>query len=567
MDNKITYNTRSNPSYLNKKRNMFSYYNTPLFKPLISTEFKTEYENILWLYRNVFGFSWSDRFLKDNQNVLANITPNALWFMYTGMFFPNDFTMLEHIDGHSLKEMLLAITGEQDNVNIRKGSNYKMKWNLIEDLKNISQCISNTNINAYHSNAASTLHTLCEYIEKKVSRIESINNDKLNAMAHIANKNIASINKHTLNNNNTPVNDNTDGKQQLQLSPLIAPSPLLKDTYPNPHTLQTLNAYSSYLSSLSQHTSSPSSLPLLSISSQLTQITDDDDNFVCFICNNGDIDDTTQLIYECECCSITVHQSCYGINTDTSEHWLCDPCKCFRNKHITTTLDCILCPVKGGAMKQADLPLDSQFVMTLKQIRNKEQFIFPKYNPHIIIPVNTYDTIDKVWVHLSCALWNQNVSFENFEEKKGIKYIDMMDYGLFYEMCCVCCKKGYGPVVKCNYEGCEFKAHPECARINKYGMEVVNDEGTLNYNVYCCNHVPVKYVKRINRRNKQREREVVEFAAFLKKVYKGYEKEYHKSITEMKSIVKMGNGVSVSGNNVHNNINSNNNGKSSNTKQ
>jgi hypothetical protein len=102
--------------------------------------------------------------------------------------------------------------------------------------------------------------------------------------------------------------------------------------------------YSTYLSNLAQHSSSSlsSSLPLLNITSQLTQITDDDDNYICFICNNGDIDDTTQLIYECECCSITVHQSCYGISTDTSEHWLCDACKHYHNKHITTTLDCIL---------------------------------------------------------------------------------------------------------------------------------------------------------------------------------------------------------------------------------
>ena len=560
MDNKITYNTRSNPScYLNKKRNMFSYYNTTLFKPLISTEFKTEYENILWLYRNVFGFNWSDRFLKDNQNILANITPHALWFMYTGMYFPNDFMMLEHIDGSTLKEMLLAITGEQDNVNIRKGSNYKMKWNLIEDLKNVSQCCySNNNSNS----STSMLHTLCEYFEKKIHRIESINNDKLNTMAYIINKDISS---HMYDN--TLLHD--DNNKQQQCMSLITPSSLLKDTYPNPHTLQTLNMYSTYLSNLAQHSSSStlSSLPLLNITSQLTQITDDDDNYICFICNNGDIDDTTQLIYECECCSITVHQSCYGISTDTSEHWLCDACKHYHNKHITTTLDCILCPVKGGAMKQADLPIDSEFVTTLRQIRSKDQFIFPKYNPHIIIPVNTYDTIDKVWVHLSCALWNQNVSFENFEEKKGIKYIDMMDYALFYEMCCVCCKKGYGPVVKCNYDGCEFKAHPECVRINKYGMEVVNEEGTLNYNVYCFKHMPVKFVKRINRRNKQREREVMEFAQFLKKVYKGYEKEYHKSIVEMKSIVKMGNGININVSGTTTNVHSgNNSGKNNNIK-
>jgi hypothetical protein len=210
--------------------------------------------------------------------------------MYTGMYFPNDFMMLEHIEGSTLKEMLLAITGEQDNVNIRKGSNYKMKWNLIEDLKNVNQYCNNNN----NSSSTSLLHTLCEYIEKKIHRIESINNDKLNTMAYIINKDISS----RMYDNTLLHDDINNNKQQQQCMSLITPSSLLKDTYPNPHTLQTLNMYSTYLSNLAQHSSSSltSSLPLLNITSQLTQITDDDDNYICFICNNGDIDDTTQLI-------------------------------------------------------------------------------------------------------------------------------------------------------------------------------------------------------------------------------------------------------------------------------
>ena len=71
----------------------------------------------------------------------------------------------------------------------------------------------------------------------------------------------------------------------------------------------------------------------------------------------------------------------------------------------------------------------------------------PLYNSHVIIPQGNFEEIDKTWVHLSCALWNPDISFTNFEEKTGIKCIEMIDYSRYYEHCAVCNKEGFGPTI------------------------------------------------------------------------------------------------------------------------
>ncbi|XP_008183316.1 lysine-specific demethylase 4C [Acyrthosiphon pisum] len=52
-------------------------------------------------------------------------------------------------------------------------------------------------------------------------------------------------------------------------------------------------------------------------------------------------------LIRCEKCYLTVHKVCYGINVDTSIHWLCD--RCMKNKMLAT---CVYCPLKGGALKE-----------------------------------------------------------------------------------------------------------------------------------------------------------------------------------------------------------------------
>ena len=492
---KNNFSQRTSATYLGRKRLNPTYFENSLFRTLISPEPKNEYESLLLLYKNIFGVNWTEKFIRDNQQILDNISPNALWFLYSSIFFPNDLKFLSFIDQNSLKELFSVVTKENESFNVKKNSQLKNKIIFCDDLLSISD----------KKSIASIEEKLCDMI-KNVRKKNEMNIDKLEMK--IPNKKIIEPQEGFI-----PYNS------------------ILRDVSIANDSLDTINKYCTYL-----HNKTQSDLKNLTqkskifdIESEIKEIKDEDD-WVCFICNNGDLDDN-QLIYECESCSLTVHQSCYGIKTDKVEHWKCDCCKAKEQN-----AECILCSVRGGAMKKADIPKDSSYIKNIMNIRLGKDL--PLYNSHVIIPQGNFEEIDKTWVHLSCALWNPDISFTNFEEKTGIKCIEMIDYSRYYEHCDVCNKEGFGPTIKCNHQNCEFRAHPECARMNKYHLEVVNDKGTLNYNIYCFKHKPLTVVKNILRRYTQKEEDIKEFANLLRKIYKGYEKEYHKSIIEIKPMIK-----------------------------
>ena len=87
---------------------------------------------------------------------------------------------------------------------------------------------------------------------------------------------------------------------------------------------------------------------------------------------------------------------------------------------------------------------------------------------------------------------------------------------------------------KCNNDNCNFRCHPECGRINGYRLEIENKtkNGFLNFNIYSFIHQPVKLGKIIEKFYKNKEQKIEEFAKFLKRTYKNYEKEYQKKITD-----------------------------------
>ena len=260
-----------------------------------------------------------------------------------------------------------------------------------------------------------------------------------------------------------------------------------------------------------------------------------DENWTCFVCNNGLLEGN-DIFYECEKCKISVHQNCYGILTNNIENWLCDACLCM-SKDEAQNLKCILCPVKGGAMKKVNLPKNCKFIQNLEKIRKNEFDLEKnKYNSICIIPKlnNNILNTERAWVHLSCALWNPDIEIKEINGNTNIKFIDDISYNKFMEKCDVCGKKGYGPTIKCNNDNCNFRCHPECGRINGYRLEIENKtkNGFLNFNMYCFMHQPVKLGKILEKFYKNKEQKIEEFANFLKRTYKNYEKEYQKKITD-----------------------------------
>ena len=138
---------------------------------------------------------------------------------------------------------------------------------------------------------------------------------------------------------------------------------------------------------------------------------------ICCICNNGDIEQN-QLLFRCEQCGLVVHQNCYGAQEQDLKNWVCDPCKEMPKEDVYN-LECFLCPVKGGAFKKVELPIESTFYKRIMEYKHNKNTL-PNYNYSIIIPKENYKESKFAWVHLSCALWNYNITVKNENGKNNV---------------------------------------------------------------------------------------------------------------------------------------------------
>lgn len=64
---------------------------------------------------------------------------------------------------------------------------------------------------------------------------------------------------------------------------------------------------------------------------------------------------------------------------------------------------------------------------------------------------------------IKICLYIINLDIESIEKKR------------FIEKCSICGLSGYGPTLKCENTDCKTRFHVECARINKYQMEFIDN--------------------------------------------------------------------------------------------
>ena len=254
---------------------------------------------------------------------------------------------------------------------------------------------------------------------------------------------------------------------------------------------------------------------------------------ICCICNNGDIEQN-QLLFRCEQCGLVVHQNCYGAQEQDLKNWVCDPCKEMPKEDVYN-LECFLCPVKGGAFKKVELPIESTFYKRIIEYKHNKNTL-PNYNYSIIIPKENYKESKFAWVHLSCALWNYNITVKNYEKKSGIS-LDNMKYEDFNSYCNLCKKDNSGPSIKCNNDSCECKFHPECARINNCCLEVEIINKEYQYNVYCYKHKPNLFAKRVNMNIKNEVQQIIEVNFALNNYYEQYKKLCNKDFYDRPKVI------------------------------
>ena len=254
---------------------------------------------------------------------------------------------------------------------------------------------------------------------------------------------------------------------------------------------------------------------------------------ICCICNNGEVEQN-QLLFRCEQCGIIVHQYCYGAHEQDFKNWMCDACK-EMSKEEVYNLECFLCPVKGGAFKKIELPIESSFYKKIMEYKHNKNDL-PNFNYNIIIPKDNYNTCKFAWVHLSCALWNYKIGLKNYEKKSGIS-IENIKYEDFNSFCVLCKKDNCGPTIKCNCENCECKFHPECARINNCCLEVEIINKEYQYNVYCYKHKPNLFAKRVNMNIQNEIEQIILVNHAFNNIYDLYKKIHKKEFFDRPKII------------------------------
>ncbi|KAI4091110.1 MAG: hypothetical protein LQ344_004338 [Seirophora lacunosa] len=176
----------------------------------------------------------------------------------------------------------------------------------------------------------------------------------------------------------------------------------------------------------------------------------------------------------CKHCRLTVHRNCYGIAEGRPiNKWSCDTCSNDTAPQISTSYECVLCPVvenqqeyleppKVSHKKKTDREREKERLEREMVVEKTEQF-YQRQDEHGR-PRNPREPFKRTagnrWVHVTCAIWHPEIKFSNapsLEASEGFQSIPLTRY----EQVCKLCKTSTGACVSCHQ--CSASFHVACA--------------------------------------------------------------------------------------------------------
>ena len=194
----------------------------------------------------------------------------------------------------------------------------------------------------------------------------------------------------------------------------------------------------------------------------------------------------TNRLLRCEQCQIDVHQACMGVTDealakmratraavvaekaeegdDVEGELATSGFLCHRCALSVRDVSCCLCPRKGGCLKPM---VDS----------------------------------DGKWIHLACALWTEEVHFNDLIHLEGIEGVSLIPKSKKRLRCCLC-KRG-GPCVPCSEPGCAAAMHPTCALFAGCFMQLYQKTRyaptpTFRRLHFCPRHTPIHLARHVD---------------------------------------------------------------------
>ena len=468
----------------------------------------------------------------------------------------------KNVDGTGDVEAMEGVEGNNNSLHEIEIFDNKKKYNIINENNIIINNINNNDINNDNDN---------DYENEITNNNYSIKSDNNNKDIKIINNNDSNINKNiiTINNDNIKINsitnnnninnnqniitidnnginvnsingdnNNTNNKIIINNLKISNNNINIENNHKNDNVINDNNIVNENKAKFKDNNENCSIEYKISYINNYLLNKDENNNFlnqgICCVCNNGDAEQN-QFLLRCEHCNVTVHQNCYGVQKELY-NWVCDACKKLTKEEVYN-LECFLCPVRGGAFKKIELPIESTFYKNVMDYKHNKIKYLPKNNYNIIIPKKDYSEGKFAWAHLSCVLWNPNINLKNYEKKTGI-YIENITYDDFNSYCYLCKKDNCGPTIKCNFDSCNIYYHPECARINNCCLEVEIINKEYQYNVYCYKHTPNLLAKKINYNCKNEMQQIINVNNELNNIYELYKKVYKNEFYQKAKVIK-----------------------------
>lgn len=509
------------------------------FKESADNKEENEYEKYANYYYLLMAFDWRNE-QQIKTRILQNLKPNAFWFYISSNYFPylyNEFFENKHILNDIIQEFIIdKFTKDLLPKKTSPPSKKKKISKLLNELKEYFADDLKQN---------TTIENMINLCQNKINQIENYCKDMFEKYV-----------KKDYNLTNTFIS-NARINENLRMD---------------------IDYHSKDIKKFINH---------LRTKNYDTIGDNEIDDEVCYVCNSGDYEDDNLIVY-CSICNIAVHQQCYGIEEVPQDDWICEVCKKFRNPAKNKYIECILCSSKGGALKQCTVskcgnllhnfyefrreadklilrentksklyenvsqcnasPSDTNLIQYDKNEHLDKNLDLDKNQPIKLnnLPVINENTIstnvsrsdeisekkehDEIWVHLSCALWTPEIQINNYSKKEGIFIKDTLTKKRYEEKCDLCLLAGYGPTVKC--EKCEYRFHPECARQNKFPLEISTDNksGESSFHIFCPKHAPYKFLKIRELRRQRTCDEIMQFGDLIKKSVDNHNKSDKENI-------------------------------------